>query len=280
MIIDGKAIATEIFAQVKESRSGLSELFVRAITVMPGKATESYLKIKAARAAEAGIRLEVVQLPDSANTNDVLQELEREGADAILVQLPLPPAIDTKTVLDAIPRELDADVLSSAAQAAFVAGEADALLPPVVGAVKEILERTHIAITGKHAVVIGEGGLVGKPSAAWLRYEGATVTVLTRATPSAEFTDALREADIIVSGAGSPGLITPEMLSPGVVLIDAGTTEDSGALRGDADPACADIASVFTPVPGGVGPLTVACLFRNAALLVSGPHASERLPNA
>ena len=265
MIIDGKAIAADILAQVKKSREGLPSLIVRAIAVAPTAATESYLAVKSARAKDAGMTLEVVRLPDTANTNDVLQELEREGADAVLIQLPLPPTIDTEQVLDAIPRELDADVLSASARAAFVAREEGALTPPVAGAVREILARANVPVEGKRAVVVGEGWLVGKPAAEYLKAQGAEVQVLTLERNDISI---LKAADIVVSGAGAADIIIPGMLTPGVVLIDAGTSESDGALRGDIDPACAEFASVYTPVPGGVGPIAVACLFQNAAQLL------------
>jgi methylenetetrahydrofolate dehydrogenase (NADP+)/methenyltetrahydrofolate cyclohydrolase len=133
-----------------------------------------------------------------------------------------------------------------------------------VAAVKEVLERSNVMPAGKTAVVVGKGWLVGEPVATWLSAQGAQVTSITR---EAGDLSSLLGADIIVSGAGSPGLIRPEHLSPGVTLIDAGTAESGGAIVGDADPACATVASVFTPVPGGVGPMAVACLFRNAAIL-------------
>ena len=114
-------------------------------------------------------------------------------------------------------------------------------------------------------MVVGKGFLVGAPVAAWLTGQGADVSVLT--SKSGDLAATLGNADIIISGAGSPHLIKPEMLKQGVVLIDAGTSESDGILAGDADPACADTCSLFTPVPGGVGPLAVACLFENAVTL-------------
>ncbi len=185
--------------------------------------------------------------------------------DAILVQLPLPSNIDMKAVCDSIPIEKDADVLSTAAREKFEKGDADALLPPVAGAIREIFAFGKVEVTGKKAVVIGDGWLVGKPAATWLAQQGAEVEVVNSKT--VDLAAALRAADIIVSGAGDAHIIKPEMLKDGVVLIDAGTSESSGVLAGDADPACAAKCPVFTPVPGGVGPIAVACLFDNAVTL-------------
>jgi methylenetetrahydrofolate dehydrogenase (NADP+)/methenyltetrahydrofolate cyclohydrolase len=167
--------------------------------------------------------------------------------------------MDTKAILDSIPVEKDADVLSS------VARTTGALLPPVVSAVKKILEFGKVEVKGKKTVVVGSGFLVGAPVAAWLIQQGAEVKVVNRSTGN--LSELLHDADIIVSGAGSPHFIKPDMLKQGVVLIDAGTSESDGTITGDADLACAEKCSVFTPVPGGVGPLAVACLFENVVTL-------------
>lgn len=266
MIVDGRQIATDILSEVRESVA--RTIVVRAIVVAPSPATESYLSIKSARAEEAGMHLEVVRLGAHADPDEVREWVSSAGCDAAIVQLPLPESFDTKSILDAIPVSRDADVLSSSAYEAFARGDEGALLPPVVCAVKEILARAEINPRGKRAVVVGQGRLVGEPAAAWLRNEGAHVSVITRESGDLAL---LKDAEIIVSGAGAPALIKPEHLSPGVVLIDAGTSESGGAIVGDADPACMSVAGVFTPVPGGVGPLAVACLFRNVATLVARP---------
>jgi methylenetetrahydrofolate dehydrogenase (NADP+)/methenyltetrahydrofolate cyclohydrolase len=264
MIIDGRAISRELLAHIREEGVGG---IVRAITVAPTAATRSYLRIKERAAQDAGMQLDVVQLPDDATTDDVLAAIDAPAADAVIVQLPLPAGIDTERVLAAIPIEKDADVLSPAARAR--SNEKDAFVAPVAAAVDEILVRAGVSPEGKHVAVIGKGRLVGEPVAARLAAQGAHVTSYDEHdfSPSS-----LADADIIVAGSGVPHLVKPEMIKDGVVLIDAGTSEqptDSGtALVGDIDPACAERASVYTPVPGGVGPITVACLFRTVAALV------------
>lgn len=262
MIIDGRAISRELLARIREENTG--GVTVRAITVAPTPATRSYLRIKERAAQEAGMQLDVVQLPDSATTEEVVGAVEAPGAGAVIVQLPLPPHIHEARVLAAIPVEKDADVLSPAARSR-------ALVPPVAAAVEEILARATISPKGKRVVVIGKGKLVGEPVAVRLAQQGAHVSSYDERdfTPSV-----LSDADIVVSGTGVPHLVKPEMLTEGVALIDAGTSEQKPAgneggtvLVGDIDPACAALASVYTPVPGGVGPITVACLFRNVAEL-------------
>lgn len=266
MIIDGQAIATDILASVREQVATLGrEVVVRAVVMQPNGATESYLRIKGARAEDAGMKLEVVHMPDDAVTEDILAAVLAPGADSVIVQLPLPNTINLGLVVDEIPLMKDADVLSKAAYEDFIYRKPHALLPPVVGAIKEVLERSKVDIAGKRAVVVGSGKLVGLPASAWLEEMGADVIVVNRESASLS---EVAHADIVILGAGSPHLITPDMLKQGVVLIDAGTSESNGAIAGDAHPDCASVASVFTPVPGGMGPIAVACLFQNVATLV------------
>lgn len=267
MIVDGKTIAKDILARVREEVDRHDRTpVVRAIVMSPSPATLSYLTIKERAARDAGMRLELVRVENDGMTEDLIRSINLPGADAVIVQLPLPASIDTTAVLDAIPAALDADVLSRCARARFTNEEAGALLPPVVRAMKEILERFQVDPRQKQAAVVGQGWLVGEPAAIWLKQAGAQVRPLTR---DSQDSDSLRAADIVILGAGSPGLVKPEHLKEGVVLIDAGTSESDGAIVGDADPSCADIAAVFTPVPGGVGPVAVACLFANVAELLN-----------
>ena len=266
MIIDGKAISAEVLARAKARAANLPHPpKVVAIVANETAATRSYLSIKASRAAHAGCVLTLVRVPETADTEAVRAAAADARADAVIIQLPLPASVNVQAACDAIPEDKDADVLGSAARAAFMRGDTDALLPPVVSAIAEILARAGIEVERKRTVVIGSGYLVGAPSAAWLAQNGAQVTTINQ--KSGDLAGALSGADIVISGAGSPHLVKPEMLKKGVVLIDAGTSESGGALAGDADPACASVASVFTPVPGGVGPIAVAKLFENATIL-------------
>jgi methylenetetrahydrofolate dehydrogenase (NADP+)/methenyltetrahydrofolate cyclohydrolase len=265
MISNGRHIASEILQGVHASLGGRRPV-VRAIVVQPSPATESYLKIKESRANIAGMDLEVIRMEDDASEADSIEKITLPGADAVIVQLPLPATLNTENVVGAIPTEKDADVLSSAAYENFERNDAGALIPPVAGAVAEILSRANVEVAGKRAVVVGQGKLVGRPVLTLLRRLGADAIAVLEDTPHPE--TIFREADIIVSGAGKAGLITPDMVKEGVVLIDAGTSEANGVIVGDMDPACAEKASVFTPVPGGVGPVAVAMLFKNVARLL------------
>ena len=234
-----------------------------ALVASDTPATRSYLAIKTKKAEEAGCIFET--RPLEANCDD---------ADAIIVQLPVPAGVNQKEICDTVPISKDADVLSSVSRAQFEMMDLrnPSLLPPVVGAVREIFIQNKINLKGKRTVVIGNGWLVGNPCAIWLKQQSAEVSVLT--SKSGNLPAALGKADIIISGAGSPHLIKPDMLKEGVVLIDAGTSESNGTIAGDADPSCADKCSIFTPVPGGIGPISVACLFENVVTLAEQKNSS------
>ena len=265
MIIDGKKIAEEIIAQLGEMRKEFPpKLCLGVLMGEEDAASASFVKIKE-RVAE---RLQVVVvhelLSSDSTTDHALRALERlsKTCAGIIVQMPLPPQIDLAAILNALPPELDVDAIT----------EGIARLPvplgiraPVAEAVSEVLVRAGVSAQGKNAVVVGAGKLVGAPVADLLRELGADVSIITRNEGSLA---SLKEADIVVLGAGDPGFVKPAMLKEGVVLIDAGTSEASGRLAGDADPKCAEVASVFTPVPGGIGPIAVAMIFKNLFILV------------
>lgn len=259
MIIDGKAIAREIREEVKVRALRLpKQPSFLAVAVSPSPATESYLKMKREQAAMVGIQMNV-RIYQEATTEELVAILAQVEEDAVIIQLPMPDTIDMHAVLDAIPPEKDADVLATRTR------EENALMHPVAAAVCEILERSALDPKGKKVTVVGKGWLVGAPAAAWLRSLGAEVTVVTR--DEGNLKEALRGAEIIVSGAGVAGLIGKDAIKPGAVVIDIGTSELGGSISGDVRREVAEVAGLFTPVPGGVGPITVACLLRNIVTL-------------
>lgn len=272
-VIDGKALASNVLARAKARATKhrrSPELVI--ITANETPATKSYLAIKEKKALEAGCTTKIVRLSNTANTTDLIKTVldASKRADAVVVQLPLSARVDTKAVIDMIPIDKDADALSASARTCFESVDlrSQCILPPVVGAMREIFTQHGVQVAGERAVVIGDGRLVGVPCAIWLKQQGADVEVITLDTQEAKKLALLRSARIIVSGTGSPHSIQPDMLTSGAVLVDAGTSEQSGKIVGDADPACANVCSLFTPVPGGVGPLAVACLFDNVTRLV------------
>lgn len=267
MIVNGRAIADKLFAEVREDIKKLSRPpRLTIFTCAPAGETLRYLKLKMRRGREVGIEVNVIELSVDVGTGALRQSIaiEAEKTDGIIVQLPLPEDIDVEAVLSSVPKDKDVDV-------AHYQGEESAVLPPVVGAIVEIISHHQLDLSGKQIVVIGKGRLVGIPAAFWAAAQGLNATAITKNTPNSE--DILATADVIISGAGAPGLVTPDKVKEGVMIFDAGTSEESGEMRGDVDPAVATKANLFTPVPGGIGPITLSVLFKNLVHLASNKKA-------
>ena len=253
MVIDGKKISEEIVESLQKERSALPPVLRLGFVMAAGNETSaSFVRMKERVANK--LQVTVVR-EEIKTTQEAIEAVERLVAqtDGLIVQLPLGERIDTDAVLRTIPASHDVDAENPDTQSRFVRA-------PVAEAISEIFVRHNIAVAHKKAVVVGAGRLVGKPAAELLQDLGAHVSVITHMQGSL---DELKEADIVVLGAGESSLVTPTMLKEGVILIDAGTTEDKGRIAGDAAPECAEGASVFTPVPGGVGPIAVAMIFKN-----------------
>ena len=258
MILDGRAIADDIYAQLKARRDLIPRpLHLGILVVGVNPVIEQFVRIKMRASAALSIDTTRVDLPAESSTTDIVGAVRELATrvDALIVQLPLPKGIDTDAVLAEIPHAQDVDALNPHHTGALSAIEA-----PVALAVVELLRRGSVEIRGARTVVVGGGRLVGAPSAQLLSKLGAHVSLFTLEEGTI---DDLKTADIIVCGAGNPNFIKPEHIRAGVAIIDAGASEDGGVVRGDADPACAEKASVFTPVPGGVGPVAVAMIFKN-----------------
>ena len=262
MIIDGTTLAKDIKDQLRAELVALPHPptlgFVRSGDDL---VAQKFVGMKAKTATELGISVVEVLLPEGADMEAAIAAVREVAVktDGVIVQMPLAKTIDTAKVLEALPIEKDVDAMGERS--------GTLVLTPVVGAIAHILNtyKGQYFAKGKKVVVVGQGKLVGAPAAAWFRKEGGEVSVVTR--DSGDLTEQLQEADIVVLGAGVPGMVTPNMLKPGAVLLDAGTSEEGGALKGDADPGCADVASLFTPVPGGIGPMAVAMIFKNLLAL-------------
>lgn len=258
MNIDGRTIAESIYLELELRRRGIAGAVGLGIVVAShDPVIESFVRIKSRAAARLNVELRRLDLLNQPTTADALAAIEQLGSkvDGIIVQLPLPDALDTEAVLSNIPPFLDVDGVNPT-----VADAARSVIAPVTGAIEDILTRSHIEVRGKKCVVVGAGKLVGGPAAYLMRRLGAEVSIVTLESGSLE---ELKTADIVILGAGNPGFVTPDMIKEGVILIDAGTSEQGGKVRGDAGPACAEKAALFTPVPGGVGPIAVAMIFKN-----------------
>ncbi len=277
-IIDGKAIAMQVRAEWKVRADSL---IARGIT--PGMAviivgndpaSKVYVANKVRACAELGLYSIHVELPADTTESALLAEVEKLNNDpkihGILVQLPLPKHLDSHTVIEAINPDKDVDGFHQMNVGALVTGETPFPSCTPYG-VMVMLEKTGIAIEGKHAVVVGRSNIVGKPMALLLLHKNATVTICTSKTVDlAKYT---LDADILVAAVGRPNFITGDMVKPGAVVIDVGINRNTdGKLCGDVDFASVkEVAGYITPVPGGVGPMTITMLVANTV------RAAERL---
>jgi methylenetetrahydrofolate dehydrogenase (NADP+)/methenyltetrahydrofolate cyclohydrolase len=290
-ILDGAAIATAIKQEVAEEVRALAAQAVRpglaAVLVGHVPASEIYVRSKVQTCAELGLFSEMITPPETVTTEEMLDIVaalnDRDDIDGILIQLPLPKQVDTKALLDAVSPGKDVDGFHPVNAGRLQAGR-PALAPCTPAGVIEILRRSDLPISGQHAVVVGRSDIVGKPVAMLLLHQNATVTICHSKTR--DLGAITREADILVAAMGRPGFVEPEMVKPGATVIDVGinriTTREefdrffagnakreAGFLKrgstivGDVHPKAFDRAGAYTPVPGGVGPLTIAMLMSN-----------------
>ena len=268
MIVDGKAIAEKLYAELAEERKEFGEVVLGHLVTEMSAVTASYARTKERGAERLGIKMVRTELPEGSDTAAALRAIERlvEMTDGVIPQLPIASGIDAEAVINAVPKEKDVDVLSLAAVAEFEKG--DWIVAPVVPtALVYILKHCGVEVRGKKVVVIGQGRLVGKPSAVLFRNLGAVVATPERGEDLSTYT---HDADIVILGAGDSAILKPEMIREGAVVLDAGASESGGRVVGDADPAVAEKASIFTPVPGGVGPVAIAMIYKNVFALKRG----------
>ena len=270
MYIDGKAIAAALRRELKEETAALrSAGIVPALAVIlvgDDPASQVYVRNKKRACEEIGIYSEEYHLPAATRERDLLDLIctlnERPELDGILCQLPLPQPLSDRAVIAAIDPAKDVDAFHAFNVGHIVSGDYT-FLPCTPAGVMELLHRSGVTVEGKHCVVVGRSNIVGKPMALLLLHENGTVTVCHSKTP--DLAEVCRTADILVSAVGRAGLITADMVKPGAVVIDVGMNRDAeGRLCGDVDTASvAEVASMITPVPGGVGPMTIAMLMKN-----------------
>ena len=290
-VLEGAAIAAAIKQEVAEEVKKLAAQGVRpglaAVLVGHVPASEIYVKSKVQACAELGLYSDLITPPDTVTTEEMLDLVhslnDRDDIDGILVQLPLPKQVDAKVLLDAVAPAKDVDGFHPVNAGRLQAGR-PALAPCTPAGIIEILKRSDLPIAGQHAVVVGRSDIVGKPAAMLLLHENATVTICHSKTR--DLGAVTREADILVAAIGRPGFITSEMVRPGATIIDVGinristreefdryfaenakrlaTFEKRGStIVGDVHPAAYQVSGAYTPVPGGVGLLTIAMLMSN-----------------
>jgi methylenetetrahydrofolate dehydrogenase (NADP+)/methenyltetrahydrofolate cyclohydrolase len=290
-VLDGAAIAAAIKEEVAEQVRGLAAQGIRpglaAVLVGHVAASEIYVRSKVQTCADLGLYSELIAPQETVTTEEMMDLVralnDRDDIDGILIQLPLPAQVDTKALLDAVDPAKDVDGFHPMNAGRLQAGR-PALAPCTPAGVIEILKRSGILIAGQHAVVVGRSDIVGKPAAMLLLNHNATVTICHSKTR--DLGAVTREADILVAAIGRPGFITAEMVKPRATIIDVGInriTERSDFERyfagnakreaafqkrgstivGDVHPRAFELAGAYTPVPGGVGPLTIAMLMAN-----------------
>jgi methylenetetrahydrofolate dehydrogenase (NADP+)/methenyltetrahydrofolate cyclohydrolase len=290
-ILDGAAIAAAIKQEVAEDVRLLAGQGVRpglaVVLVGHVPASEIYVRGKVQACAELGIYSELITPPETITTEEMLETIAslnaRDEIDGILVQLPLPAHVDTKALLDAVLPAKDVDGFHPVNAGRLMAGR-PALAPCTPAGVIEILKRSGIPISGRHAVVVGRSDIVGKPAALLLLHQNATVTICHSKTRN--LGEVTRQADILVAAIGRPGFITPDMVKPGATIIDVGMNritdraefdrfflgnakreaafaQRGSVVVGDVHPEAFGLAEAYTPVPGGVGLLTIAMLMAN-----------------
>jgi methylenetetrahydrofolate dehydrogenase (NADP+)/methenyltetrahydrofolate cyclohydrolase len=264
-LIKGKPIAEKIRAEVAEEVAAMGHIGLVTVLVGDDPASDVYIRLKHKAAIEAGIDATDLRLPAETTEADLLAkvaELDNDPAvDAILVQLPLPKHIDEARVIRALEPAKDVDGFHPVNAGQLYLGH-PTLVPATPLGVMAMLRAHEIELSGANAVVIGRSSIVGKPMAHLLLQANATVTVCHSRTK--DLAGHTLEADVLVAAVGVPGIVRPDMVRPGSVVVDVGINRTDDGIVGDVDPGAAEVASHFTPVPGGVGPMTIACLLQNA----------------
>ncbi len=265
-IIDGKKLRNEILADIKKEVANLHFVPVFCdVLVGDDPASIQYVRMKARYAESVGIKFHNANFPASITTDDLIKEIKIlnkfPNMCGIIVQLPLPAHIERQAILDSIDSNLDVDCLGSSKSEQFYKGETETGFPTALACVA-LLDSINLNLEGKNVAVLGQGLLVGKPVTALLKFRGLNPGIVRSKTENKE--EIIKNADVIISGMGHGKYITGDMIKEGAVLIDAGTSESDSGIVGDVDlESVKDVASYVSPVPGGVGPVTVAMLLKN-----------------
>ena len=268
ILMNGNALRDEIIAGLRVTVDAAGSPAICLATVLVGTdgPSQRYVASKHKKAVEAGFEARHVDLVETATQDEVEAVVRKLAADdsvhGILVQLPLPDGLDPEPVLDLIPADKDVDGLTERSMGRLVRGR-----PGLVGCtplgVMRLLEKYEVPTSGARAVVIGRSTLVGLPLSLLLNRKGVDATVTMAHSRTADMAAVLREADIVIGAAGQARMITPEMIKPGAAVIDVGVSRTEAGIVGDVDPGVAEVARWLTPMPGGTGPMTIACLMEN-----------------
>jgi methylenetetrahydrofolate dehydrogenase (NADP+)/methenyltetrahydrofolate cyclohydrolase len=261
----GKPLADRIRAEVAEEVRQIGHIGLVTLLVGDDPASDVYIRLKHKAAVEAGFDATDLRLPADTSQDDLLGKLEElnvdDDVDAILVQLPLPSQIDEARVIRALSPSKDVDGFHPLNAGELYLGR-PAIVPATPVGVLALLAEHEIPLDGARAVVIGRSAIVGKPVMHLLQQANATVTLCHSHTR--DLAQHTLEADILVAAVGVPALVSPDMVKERAVVVDVGMNRTEAGLVGDVDPGAMDVAAYMTPVPGGVGPMTIACLLQNA----------------
>jgi methylenetetrahydrofolate dehydrogenase (NADP+)/methenyltetrahydrofolate cyclohydrolase len=263
--MDGRALAERVRAEVAEEVRALGGIGLATVLVGNDPASEIYIRRKHEAAEAAGFRADDLRLPDTVSEPELLERVAAlnadEDVDALLVQLPLPRGIDEERVIRAVDPRKDVDGFHPLNAGELLLAR-PRLVPATARGVMALLAEYRIELDGARAVVVGRSAIVGKPVAQLLEQANATVTVCHSHTR--DLARHTLDADVLVVAAGRAAMISPDMVRTGATVVDIGINRTEAGLVGDVDPGVADVASHLTPVPGGVGPMTIACLLENA----------------
>jgi methylenetetrahydrofolate dehydrogenase (NADP+)/methenyltetrahydrofolate cyclohydrolase len=267
IIFDGNNHMKEIRIQLQTAIANLvvvPELHIIIVGFHP--VIERFVRMKKKFGTAIGVPVHIhridVHITTEACQQYIKELVAKNTCIGIIVQLPLPEHMDTQAVLDMVPAQCDVDVLGSAGQELFVRGE-NPMIPTVARAIGYAIDTQPGITPDMNVVIVGNGKLVGAPTASYLRQRDFAPWVFDKESDPQAYTEALTQAQLVITGVGRPGLIQPDQIRDGLFLIDAGTSEGEGILQGDIDPECYAHARWYTPVPGGIGPLTVAMIFMN-----------------
>ena len=272
ILMDGNALRDEIIAGLRVTVEAAGSPPICLATVLVGNdgPSQRYVASKHKKALEAGLVARHVDLPDTATQGEVeaaVRELTEDvSVHGVLVQLPLPDGLDPEPVLDLIPPEKDVDGLTERSMGRLLRNR-----PGLVGCtpngVMRLLEKYEVPTSGARAVVIGRSTLVGLPLSLLLNRKGADATVTMAHSRTADIKAVVREADIVIGAAGQAGMITRDMIKPGAAVVDVGVSRTEAGIVGDVDRLSVEpVAGWLTPMPGGTGPMTIACLMENTLI--------------
>jgi methylenetetrahydrofolate dehydrogenase (NADP+)/methenyltetrahydrofolate cyclohydrolase len=262
--MDGAALARKVRARVAQEVGGWGHVGLTTVLVGEDPASQVYIGLKHKAATEAGFEPTDHRLPESTSQAELLRLVDElnddDAVDGVLVQLPLPDHIDEGAVLRAIAPVKDVDGVHPM-NAGFLALGTPTIVPATPRGCIALLDEYGVELEGARTVVVGRSNIVGKPVAQLLVQRNATVTVCHSRTR--DLAAHLRVADVVVAAVGRPRLVQAEMVKPGAAVIDVGVNRTDEGLAGDVDPGVAEVAGLLSPVPGGVGPMTIAMLLRN-----------------